>query len=77
MAVEGNFAGPLRDTLIQRLRDPNDGTVCYLYLPISVTHGPPQEDGIVRYGANGIGSISCYPSAQPAGAAPRARSPRR
>ena len=61
MSVEANYAGPLADTLIQRLRDPVDGTVCYLYLPISVPHGPPLEDGIMRYGANPIGSISCLP----------------
>lgn len=62
MNIEGNYAGPLRDTLIQRLRDPVDGTICYLWLPISVPHGPPQEDGLVRYGANPIGAISCFPS---------------
>ena len=61
MSVEANYAGPLADTLIQRLRDPLDGTICYLYLPISVPHGPALEDGIVRYAANPIGSISCLP----------------
>ncbi|MHB2167586.1 hypothetical protein [Alsobacter sp. R-9] len=59
MTLEANFGGPLRDTVIQRLRDPIDGTVCYLYLPISVPHGPPLDDGMVRYGANPVGSISC------------------
>lgn len=59
MALEANYAGPLADTIIQRWRDPVDGTICYLYLPISVPHGSPLEDGMVRYGANPVGSISC------------------
>jgi len=64
MQVIAQYGGPLQDTLIQRLRDPIDGTTCYLYLPIAVHHTPPgAETGYVEYGANTIGSISCF--AQP------------
>ncbi len=59
-----NNAGPLQDTLIQRLRDPVDGTICYLYLPIVVHHEPVDALGYVEYKANSIGSIACYPPAQ-------------
>jgi hypothetical protein len=58
MKLEAQYAGPLRDTLVQRWRDPIDGTICYIYLPILVQHGPG-PNGLVQYGANGIGSISC------------------
>ncbi len=64
MQVIAQYGGPLQDTLIQRLRDPIDGTTCYLYLPIAVHHTPPgAETGYVEYGGNMIGSISCF--AQP------------
>jgi hypothetical protein len=59
MQLERQFAGPLQDTLIQRWRDPADGTVCYIYLPITAPHSPPTQSGYVQYGANTIGSISC------------------
>lgn len=66
MQVVAQYGGPLQDTLIQRLRDPVDGTTCYLYLPIAVHHTPPgAETGYVEYGANTIGSISCFPQAAP------------
>ncbi|MBR1091670.1 hypothetical protein JQ621_29795 [Bradyrhizobium manausense] len=68
MQLERQFAGPLQDTLIQRWRDPADGTACYLYLPISAAHSPPTQDGFVQYGANVIGSISCFRIAAPAAA---------
>jgi hypothetical protein len=62
MELQGQYAGPLRDTIIQRWRDPKYGTVCYLYLPILVEHAPPPENGdYVTYGANTLGSISCLP----------------
>src|SRR5688572_6928843 len=61
MLLERQFAGPLQDTVIQRLRDPVDGTVCYVYLPISVAHTPPTATGFVQYGANSVGSINCLP----------------
>jgi len=58
--LEGQFPGPLQDTIIQRWRDPVDGTVCYIYLPIAVAHeaGP---QGFVQYGSANIGTISCLP----------------
>lgn len=60
MQLERQFAGPLRDTVVQRWRDPADGTVCYIYLPISAQHSPPTPAGFVNYGSNSIGSISCF-----------------
>jgi hypothetical protein len=72
MILERQFAGPLQDTVIQRLRDPVDGTVCYLYLPISAPHSPPTAPGFVQYGPNTIGSINCMPGPP---AAPRPRKP--
>ncbi len=61
MQLEGQYPGPLQDTTIERWRDPVDGTVCYIYLPIAVAHsaGPA---GLVQYGAAHIGSISCIPA---------------
>jgi len=67
MTLERQFAGPLQDTVIQRWRDPVDGTICYIYLPISVPHSPTASTGFVQYGPNPIGSINCLPPA----AAPR------
>ena len=61
MALEGQFNGPIQDTLIQRWRDPIDGTVCYIYMPVTVQH-EPTPTGFVGYGANTIGSITCLPS---------------
>lgn len=61
MQLQAQYAGPLQDTVIQRWRDPVDGTVCYIYLPVIVQHSPPTPTGLVQYGANGIGSISCLP----------------
>jgi hypothetical protein len=74
MILERQFAGPLQDTVIQRLRDPVDGTICYLYLPISAPHSPTTANGFVQYGPNTIGSINCVPGL-PAAAAPAARKP--
>ena len=66
MQVIAQYGGPLQDTLIQRLRDPLDGTTCYLYLPIAVHHTPPvPETGYVEYGANVVGSISCFAAPPP------------
>jgi hypothetical protein len=70
MQLERQFAGPLQDTLIQRWRDPADGTACYIYLPITAAHSPPVQGGFVQYGSNVIGSISCFRVAAPAPAAP-------
>jgi hypothetical protein len=66
LQLDGQFAGPLRDTLIQRWRDPGTGAVCYIYLPISAPHSPPTPAGFVQYGPSGIGSISCVPGQPPA-----------
>jgi hypothetical protein len=60
MQLERQYAGPLRDTLVQRWRDPDDGTTCYVYLPITAQHSQPTPSGFVQYGANTIGSISCF-----------------
>ncbi len=70
MQLERQFAGPLRDTIIQRWRDPADGMICYVYLPITAPHTPPDQSGFVQYGANIIGSISCV---APGGSAPAAQ----
>jgi hypothetical protein len=64
MQLERQFAGPLQDTVIQRWRDPVDGTICYIYLPITAPHTPPTTSGYVQYGANTIGSISCAAAAR-------------
>jgi hypothetical protein len=60
LTLEGQYPGPLRDTVVQRWRDPVDGTICYIYLPIAVPHsaGPA---GLVQYGQADIGSMSCFP----------------
>jgi hypothetical protein len=65
MQLERQFAGPFQDTVIQRWRDPADGTICYLYVPITAEHSPPTASGYVQYGANTIGSISCFPNLAP------------
>jgi hypothetical protein len=74
MQLERQFAGPLQDTVIQRWRDPGDGTICYIYLPISAPHSPPTANGFVQYGPNIIGSINCMP-APPVAAATAGRKP--
>lgn len=73
MVLERQFAGPLQDTVIQRLRDPVDGTICYLYLPISAPHSPTTATGFVQYGSNIIGSINCVPAPTVAPAPPARR----
>ncbi|HEY8333951.1 MAG TPA: hypothetical protein VIQ05_09215, partial [Tardiphaga sp.] len=75
MVLERQFAGPLQDTVIQRLRDPIDGTICYLYLPISAPHSPTTATGFVQYGPNVIGSINCSPGTARATAPATARKP--
>ncbi|HUO92528.1 MAG TPA: hypothetical protein VMU22_06380 [Rhizomicrobium sp.] len=59
MRLEAQFPGPLKDTTIERWRDPVDGSICYIYLPIAVAHGEG-PNGLVQYGAANIGSISCF-----------------
>jgi hypothetical protein len=78
MQLERQFAGPLQDTLVQRWRDPADGTICYIYLPITAEHSPPTQSGYVQYGANIIGSISCIAAPVPAPThVPQTSAPRR
>ena len=62
MRLEAQFAGPLQDTVVQRWADPDTGVTCYIYLPIVVQHSKPLDNGMVHYGANAVGSISCLPS---------------
>lgn len=72
MHLDRQFAGPLQDTIIQRWSDPADGTVCYIYLPITAAHTPPTTTGFVQYGSNTIGSMTCMPgqgTPKPAGSA--------
>jgi hypothetical protein len=59
MQLERQFAGPLQDTIIQQWRDPVDGTVCYIYLPITAAHSPPMQSGYVQYEADTIGTVNC------------------
>jgi hypothetical protein len=59
MLLEKVYKAPLRDTVIQRWRDPIDGSVCFLYIPISTPMLPQPADGFMQYGPNQIGSISC------------------
>ena len=72
MRLERQFGGPLKDTIIQRWRDPADGTVCVIYLPINAPHSQPQSSGYVQYGSASIGTISCFagPAPSVAGGAP-------
>ncbi len=59
MQLQAQYRGPLQDTIIQRWRDPIDGRICYVYLPVVVQHSQPTPMGLVEYGSNNIGSISC------------------
>ncbi|MBV9239309.1 MAG: hypothetical protein JOZ94_26015 [Xanthobacteraceae bacterium] len=71
MHLDRQFAGPLQDTVIQRWRDPVDGTVCYVYLPMTAPHSPPVQGAYVQYGPNTIGSVSCMSTPQHTSAAPK------
>jgi hypothetical protein len=75
MQLERQFAGPLQDTIIQRWRDPVDGVVCYIYLPITAAHTPPTPSGFVQYGANTIGSLSCLEAGRPSSHAEKRPAP--
>lgn len=61
MQLEARYRGPFKDTMIQRWRDPIDGTICYLYLPIALPNAKVGKAGYLQYGANIIGSIACLP----------------
>ena len=76
MQLERQFAGPLQDTIVQRWRDPVDGLICYIYLPITAAHSAPMPSGFVQYGSNTIGTISCLagpsrPPGPPAASPPK------
>ena len=58
MQLQSQYAGPIEGTVIQRWRDPIDGTICYISLPM-VVHHEPAPSGYVEYGSQAIGSISC------------------
>ena len=79
MQIEQQYAGPLKDTAIQRLRDPQENILCYVYLPFTAAHSAPTASTYVQYGPNTIGSISCVELAKPQPAAapapPRPASP--
>jgi hypothetical protein len=74
MQLEGNFAGPLKDTTIQRWRDTSENVVCYIYAPFNAQHSTPTTTGYVVYGPNQIGTISCVPGRAPV-SPPRAAAP--
>jgi hypothetical protein len=82
MQLEAEYAGPLKDTTIQRWRDPTADAVCYLYVPFTAQHSPPTATGYVQYGPNSIGAISCVyarpaaVAAAPKPAAPAAAAPK-
>jgi len=60
--LAAQFPGPLKDTVVQRWVDPDNGAICYIYLPVVVEHGKPLSNGLVHYDQNSIGSISCIPA---------------
>jgi hypothetical protein len=64
MLLEAKYPGPLQDTTIERWRDPVDGTICYVYLPVAVPH-EPGPNGMVQYGSASLGTISCFPAPAP------------
>lgn len=71
MTLERIFRGPLRDTVVQRWRDPVDGATCMIYVPLTAAFSGQGQ--YLIYGPNSIGSISCFgplPSAAPAPIAP-------
>lgn len=72
MQVEAYYRAPLADTMIQRLRDPIDGSVCFLYVPIEAQHSRRGTSGYVSYGSNTIGSLSCFPNPESASRPPPA-----
>ena len=57
--MQAQFEGPLKDTVVQRWRDPATGVLCYIYLPVIVQHSAPLQNGMVHYGSSDTGTISC------------------
>jgi hypothetical protein len=72
MLLQQEYAGPLKDTTIQRWRDPETNLICYVYLPFTVAHTAPTATSYVQYGPNVIGSISCVSPPVEAAARPTA-----
>lgn len=62
MVLERVFRGPLRDTVIQRWRDPGDNSICYIYVPMRA--GVAAQGEQLVYGANTIGALSCFAPGQ-------------
>jgi hypothetical protein len=60
--LQAQYTGPLQDTVVQRWADPDNGAICYIYLPVIVQHGKPLQNGLVHYDSNNIGTISCVPA---------------
>ena len=78
MILEQVYRAPLRDTVIQRWRDPMNSVICYLYVPISTPFAPAQPgNAYVQYGPNHIGSISCVNPTQLVQIAPATPEPAR
>ena len=76
MILEQVYRAPLRDTVIQRWRDPVNSVICYLYVPISTPFAPAQPGNtFVQYGPNNIGGISCVNPTQLVQIAPAAPGP--
>ncbi|GGD09773.1 hypothetical protein [Aquisalinus flavus] len=76
MELQAQYQGPFEDTVIQRWRDPVDGSVCYLYIPAQVSRERREDSPFLDYGSNNIGSISCITQQMalrsvPAGQAPQ------
>ena len=67
MVLDAQFAGPFKDTLIQRWVDVSASAICYLYIPVTVPSLPNQQtvnsgEAARVYGPNSIGTISCIPA---------------
>src|SRR6516165_5582154 len=45
MQLEAEYGGPMKDTAIQRWRDPSADVICYLYIPFTAQHSPPTQTG--------------------------------
>src|SRR5512146_425194 len=45
LVLEAQFKGPLKDTVVQRWKDPQTGMICYIYLPVIVQHSQPTPTG--------------------------------
>ncbi|MCA1979290.1 MAG: hypothetical protein LDL19_08645 [Thiobacillus sp.] len=75
MKLDAQFRGVFQDTVIQRWVDPQTGVMCYLYIPVKVPN-QQQPDGLVIYGANTLGSLSCVPPPAQGRSEPRDDAPK-